>query len=81
MHWWTGAGRIIRDGKRGAIAADLPPILDRLDIDPKHWLFLVTKFESRFKNLVGCATRLKQAAKQMGYQRTPGLESCRALLT
>ncbi len=75
------SGRIIREGKRGAIAADLPPILDRLDIDPKHWLFLVTRFESQFKGLVGCAHRLKAAAKQLGYKRTPGLSSCRALLT
>jgi hypothetical protein len=75
------SGRIIREGKRGAIAANLPPILDRLDIEPKHWLFLVTKFESQFKGLVGCAHRLKAVAKQLGYKRTPGLASCRAVLT
>ena len=75
------SGRIIREGKRGAIAANLPPVLDRLDIEPQHWLFLVTRFESQFKGLVGCAHRLKAAAKQLGYQRTPGLASCRAFLT
>lgn len=74
------SGRIIREGKRGAIASNLPPILDRLDIEPKHWLFLVTRFESQFKGLVGCAHRLKAAAKQLGYQRTPGLAACRTLL-
>ena len=75
------SGRIIREGKRGAIAAKLPPILERLDIEPKHWLFMATKFESQFKSLVGCAHRLKAVAKQLGYQRTPGLASCRAVLT
>jgi hypothetical protein len=70
----------MREDKRGAIAAHLPPILDRLDIEPKHWLFLVTKCESQFKGLVGCAHRLKAAAKQLGFQRTPGLANCRALL-
>src|SRR5690554_5259535 len=75
------SGRIIREGKRGAISVNLPPILDRLAIEPKHWLFMVTKFESQFKSLVGCAHRLKAVAKQLGYQRTPGLASCRAVLT
>lgn len=31
-------GRVIREGKRGFIAADLPPILERLKIDPQGWL-------------------------------------------
>lgn len=33
---WTG--RQFREDKRGAIAQNLPPILDRLGIEPKHWL-------------------------------------------
>ena len=74
------SGRIIREEKRGAVAENLPPILERLDIEPKHWLFLVTKFECRLKGLVGCSYRLKEAAKQLGYQRTPGLSACKALL-
>lgn len=44
---WTV--RILREGKRGAIPSSLPPILERLDINPKHWLFLTTQFKSRFK--------------------------------
>ena len=44
---WTG--RVIREDKRGAIDAELPPILERLGIEPKHWLFLTQHFESRFK--------------------------------
>jgi len=31
-------GRMIREGKRGFIPADLPPILERLKIDPQGWL-------------------------------------------
>ena len=31
-------GRVIREGKRGAIPAELPPILERLGIDPGRWL-------------------------------------------
>ncbi len=31
-------GRVIREGKRGFIPADLPPILERLKIEPQGWL-------------------------------------------
>ncbi len=75
---WTG--RIVREGKRGGIPENCPPILDRLSIDPEHWLLLSTRFESRFKSLVGCVYKLKQAAGKLGFLRTPGLSSCQALL-
>ncbi|MCX2842391.1 hypothetical protein OQJ59_12245 [Microbulbifer thermotolerans] len=29
--------------------------LERLQIDPRYWLYLNRNFESRFKSLVGCA--------------------------
>ena len=74
---WTG--KQVRANKRGAIASELPPILERLNIDPKHWLYSATQFESRFKGLVGGAYKLKQACQKLGYQRTPGLGSCRLL--
>ncbi|MBL1277810.1 MAG: transposase, partial [Ectothiorhodospiraceae bacterium] len=35
---WTG--RILRDDKRGAIPENTPPILGRLNIETKHWLYL-----------------------------------------
>ena len=31
-------GRVVRAGKRGSIPANLPPILDRLDVEPESWL-------------------------------------------
>ena len=31
-------GRVIREGKRGCIPADLPPILQRLGLEPTTWL-------------------------------------------
>ena len=73
---WTG--RILRKDKRGAIDEALPPILERLDIEPKQWLSLTTHFESRFKTFVGSAYALKRAATALGYRRTPGLANCRA---
>jgi len=76
---WTG--RALREGKRGAIPSEALPVLERLQIEPKYWLFLATQFESRFKGLVGTAYKLKAACATLGYQRTPGLASCRELLT
>jgi hypothetical protein len=71
---WTG--RILREDKRGAIDTTLPPILKRLSIEPRHWLFLTQHFESKFKGLVGTAYKLKQVCAKLGYQRTPGLKNC-----
>ena len=71
---WTG--RILREDKRGAIPAYAPPILDRLNIDTKHWLYLANHFESPFKGLVGSVFKLKQACQKLGYVRTPGRRSC-----
>jgi REP element-mobilizing transposase RayT len=75
---WTG--RAIRDDKRGAIDSNLPPILERLQIDPKHWLYMTQQFESRFKGIVGAVHRLKAACRELGYRRTPNAAACRALL-
>ena len=71
---WTG--RILRADKRGAIPANTPPILSRLQMDPEHWMYLTKHFESRFKGFVGSAFKLKQACQALGYVRTPGLRSC-----
>ena len=71
-----GTGRILRQDKRGVIPADLPSILDRLGLEPDHWRYLTTHFESRFKGLVGHVYRLKQAARNRGLKRAPGLGAC-----
>ncbi len=75
---WTG--RQLREDKRGAITGHLPPILERLQIDPKHWLYMTRQFESHFKGIVGTALRLKAVCQELGYRRTPNATACRALL-
>ena len=64
---WTG--RQIRDDKRGAIDTDLPPVLQRLDISPTHWIELCTHFEDRFKGLVGSKHSLKNLISLFGLTR------------
>jgi hypothetical protein len=39
----------VRDDRRGAIAEDLPPILDGLGITPQAWLQLATEFETQYR--------------------------------
>ncbi|WP_410174042.1 transposase, partial [Microbulbifer thermotolerans] len=34
------SGRCLREDKRGAIDEQLPPILERLQINPRYWLYL-----------------------------------------
>jgi len=70
---WTG--RVLREDKRGAIHHALPPILERLQIDPTHWMYLSKHFESKFKGMVGCAFKLKQVCQQLGYKRTVNLNA------
>jgi hypothetical protein len=72
---WTG--RILREDKRGAIAADAPPILERLNIETEQWLYLSQHFESPFKGFVGGIQKLKKVCQNLGYERTPGLHSCK----
>ncbi|MCU7805819.1 MAG: hypothetical protein KZQ96_21775 [Candidatus Thiodiazotropha sp. (ex Lucinoma borealis)] len=74
------SGRAILDNKRGFIPDNLPPILERLQIDPKHWLYMTQHFESRFKGLVGTVHSLKAACQKLGYRRTPNLTVCQRLL-
>ena len=54
---WTG--RIIRDGKRGAINAATPPFIQRLDISTDYWIEPCTKFESQFEGIAGSAQSIK----------------------
>ncbi|MEW8523142.1 MAG: hypothetical protein AB2552_08835 [Candidatus Thiodiazotropha endolucinida] len=66
-------GHAILEHKRGYIQGDQPPILDRLQINPQHWLYMTQHFESRFKGIVGASYKLKEACQRLGYQRTPNL--------
>jgi hypothetical protein len=51
----------------------LPPILDRLQIDPEHWLYLSRNFESRFKTLVGGAHAMRAACHKLGRRWAQGI--------
>jgi hypothetical protein len=67
------SGRAILENKRSHIPEYQPPILERLQIDPKHWLYMTQHFESRFKGLVGTSHALKTACRKLEFRRTPNL--------
>jgi len=74
---WTG--RAVRDDKRGAIASDLPPILDRLGITPEAWLQLSTEFGTHFSSWIGQAEHIEEACERGGRHWVRGIRASRRL--
>ena len=75
------SGRIMREGKKGYIPDHLPTILQRLDMDARHWLYLTRNFEQPFKNLVGAAHHVRRACEEMGKCWVQGISQCEKLLS
>jgi hypothetical protein len=59
----------------------LPPILERLQMEPKHWLYLNLNFESRFKTLVGSPYAIRRACIQLGKRWAQGTRDCERYLS
>jgi REP element-mobilizing transposase RayT len=74
---WTG--RAVREDKRGAIADDLPPILDRLGISSQAWLQLASEFETHFCSWIGQAEHVEEACRLAGHHWARGIGACRRL--
>jgi len=74
-------GRILRDDKRGYIHQSTPAILQRLNINSQHWLYLTQNFESQLKGLVGSVHKIRQVCEKLGYKRIPNLRSCASFFT
>ncbi len=70
------SGRVIRQDKKGAVPENLPPILSRLNIDARHWLYLTKNFEKPFGNLVGSAHQVRSACEEMGLNWSHGIRQC-----
>ena len=70
------SGRILREGKKGAIPDHLPGILQRLDMDAKQFIYLTRNFEHPFKNLVGAAHHVRKACESIGLNWVHGMSQC-----
>ncbi len=74
---WTG--RIISESKRGTIDSDLPPILERLELNSNAGTILTTRFESQFSHWVGSESIVRKTYQSKGYQRTPSTKNYKTL--
>ena len=75
------SGRIMREDKRGYIPEHLPNILQRLDMDARHWLYLTRNFEQPFKGLVGAAHHVRKVCEDMGKCWVQGISQCEKLFS
>jgi len=75
------SGRILREDKKEAIPSDVPPILQRLDMDVRHWLYLTQNFEHPFKHLVGAAYRVRKVCEDTGQCWAQGIKQCEKLFS
>jgi hypothetical protein len=67
------AGRELRADKRGAIPANLAPILERLGIEGEELLETLEGFSRLFPRLVGTAEQIIERAKEVGRRWMHGM--------
>jgi hypothetical protein len=72
------SGRMMRSDKRGAIDADLTPILLRISANPDAWLDTISRFGSRFRVAAGLLSNLRSFADQLGRRWLTGVATARA---
>jgi hypothetical protein len=71
------SGRMIRADKRGAIDANLKPILLRIGANPDAWIETVSHFECKFRLAAGLLCNLRSFANQLGRRWLIGVASAR----
>ena len=72
------SGRMTRSDKRGAIDADLAPMLLRIGAHPDAWLETVSRFGSKFRLAAGLVSNLHNFADQLGRRWLQGEATARA---
>lgn len=71
------SGRVKRTDKRGAIDADLAPILLRIGANPDAWIETISGFGSRFRLAAGLPSSLRSFAEEIGRRWLKGIGAAR----
>jgi hypothetical protein len=71
------SGRMVRVHKRGAIDADLAPILCRIGANPDAWFETVSRFGSKFRLAAGLVSSLRSFAERLGRRWFQGAATAR----
>jgi REP element-mobilizing transposase RayT len=71
------SGRLTRLDKRGAIDADLAPILMRIGANPDAWIETISRFGSKFCLAAGLLSNLRRFADQVGRRWLQGVAAAR----
>ena len=73
------SGRVIREGKRGFIDGETPKLLERLQIDPEHFIVTSKQMMREFATAIGTPARIQEycVSRQQAYLR--GISAARAL--
>ncbi|MBP1609803.1 MAG: hypothetical protein H6Q04_2038 [Acidobacteria bacterium] len=72
------SARMLRLDKRGAMDADLMPIMQRLGVNPHAWVETVSYFGTGFRLAAGSFSNMAHFAKRLGRQWLKGMVMARA---
>jgi len=72
------SARMTRPDKRGAIDAELAPILLRIGANSEAWLETISRFGSKFRLAAGLLSNLRNFAGQLGRRWLVGVAAARA---
>jgi REP element-mobilizing transposase RayT len=75
------SGRLTRLDKRGAISAELAPILLRIKANPDEWVETISRFGSKFRLAAGLLSSLRHFADQVGRRWLQGVAAARVAFT
>jgi len=76
------SGRAIIEGKRGSIPGNLPPILERLKIDPGNYIRFINRTQkSQFHGFIGTRKSMRSLAQDFGRSFLKGQAAAAALFS
>jgi len=69
------SGRAGREDKPGAIAYDIPPILERLQINPNQWINHTARSHRRFYRVIGTSKRIRELVTKLKQRSLFGIKA------